>query len=157
MKRLGAWERPHPYVSALIDRTALAEALPAVLDALPLSLGDAYRGGFPLDASNAPPLLARPAGNDLAFFAVMYLQVAPDLLPVALEAHERVRRLLLDAGGKRYGPDWTGEIGQQDWREHLGDEYERWVKARRRFDPASVFTSMIIRSIEGDPNDGTQP
>lgn len=53
VKRLGAWERPHPYISAFIGADALAEILPAVLDALPLFLGDANRGAF-MVADNAP-------------------------------------------------------------------------------------------------------
>ena len=54
VKRLGAWELPHPYISAFIGADALAEILPAVLDALLLFLGDANRGAFFMVADNAP-------------------------------------------------------------------------------------------------------
>jgi cytokinin dehydrogenase len=58
--RLAAWERPHPYVSAFIDAEALANVLPAVLDALPLLLGNANRGAFFMAKDGAPRLMALP-------------------------------------------------------------------------------------------------
>jgi cytokinin dehydrogenase len=144
MRRMGVWDRPHPYVSAFIERAALAEVLPAVLDTLPLSLGEGYRGGFLFDRRGAPPLLALPEGDDLAFFSVMYAQVPPELLDEALAAHARVGDLLVKAGGKRYGPDWMGEVDDEGWRAHFGDEYHGWVSARRAFDPDGLFRSALI-------------
>ncbi len=42
VRRLGAWDRPHPYIGALIGAEALVEVLPLVLDTLPL--GEGHRG-----------------------------------------------------------------------------------------------------------------
>jgi len=145
MQRMGAWDRPHPYVSAFIDRRTLAEVLPAVLDALPLALGDGYRGGFLFERQNAPVQLALPTSSDLAFFSVMYPQVAPELLPEALDLHARLAELLTGAGGKRYLADWMGEVDEDGWRAHFGPAYDGWVKARHAFDPDRVFTSALIR------------
>ncbi len=145
MQRMGAWDRPHPYVSALIDRRTLAEVLPAVLDALPLALGDGYRGGFLFERQDAPAQLALPTSSDLAFFSVMYPQVAPELLPEALDVHARLAELLTGAGGKRYLADWMGEVDDDGWRAHFGPAYDGWVKARHAFDPERVFTSALIR------------
>jgi cytokinin dehydrogenase len=144
MRRIGAWSRAHPYVSAFIDRNALAEVLPAVLDALPLSLGDGYRGGFLFDRTDAPPLLALPSSNDVTFFSIMYPQILPELLTAALEAHEAIGELLIQAGGKRYAADWMGEMDEGRWRARLGDRYETWMKARRAYDPGGVFTSKLL-------------
>jgi hypothetical protein len=146
MRRMGAWDRAHPYVSAFIDRRALAEVLPAVLDALPLALGDGYRGGFLFDQHDAPAQLALPTSRDLAFFSVMYPQVPPELLPEALDAHARLAALLTGAGGKRYLGDWMGEVDDDRWRAHFGPAYDGWVKARHAFDPDRVFTSALIRN-----------
>jgi cytokinin dehydrogenase len=145
MQRIGAWDRPHPYVSAFVDRRALAEVLPAVLDALPLALGDGYRGGFLFERQDAPAQLALPTSSDLAFFSVMYPQVAPELLPEALDVHARLAELLTGAGGKRYLADWMGEVDEEGWRAHFGPAYDGWVKARHAFDPDRVFTSALIR------------
>jgi cytokinin dehydrogenase len=43
VRRLGAWERPHPYIGALIGAEALAGVLPAMLDTLPLGEGPPRR------------------------------------------------------------------------------------------------------------------
>jgi len=144
MRRIGAWDRSHPYVSAFIDRRTLAEVLPAVLDALPLWLGDGYRGGFQFQRQDAPVQLALPASEDLAFFSVMYSQVAPELLPEALAVHARVAELFTSAGGKRYLADWMGEVDGDAWRAHFGPAYEGWMKARQAFDPEGVFTSSLV-------------
>jgi cytokinin dehydrogenase len=145
MRRIGAWDRPHPYVSAFIDRRSLAEVLPAVLDALPPALGDGYWGGFLFDRQDAPAQLALPTSSDLAFFSVMYPQVPPELLPEALDVHARLAELLTGAGGKRYLADWMGEVDEEGWRAHFGPAYDGWVKARHAFDPDRVFTSALIR------------
>jgi cytokinin dehydrogenase len=144
MRRVGAWGRAHPYVSAFIDREALAEVLPAILDVLPLSLGDAYRGGFLFDRADAPPLLALPSFDDVAFFSIMYPQILPEQLDAALDVHERISDLLTQAGGKRYAADWMGDMDEGAWRARLGDRYDVWAKARRTYDPDGVFRSALI-------------
>jgi cytokinin dehydrogenase len=147
MRRIGAWDRAHPYVSAFIDREALAEVLPAVLDALPLSLGDGYRGGFLFDRADAPPLLALPSSDDLAFFSVMYPQIAPEQLADALDVHQAISDLLTEAGGKRYAADWLGEMDAAAWRVRLSDRYEAWMVARRTYDPNEVFRSALLSDL----------
>jgi cytokinin dehydrogenase len=147
MRRIGAWDRAHPYVSAFIDREALAEVLPAVLDALPLSLGDGYRGGFLFDRADAPPLLALPSSDDLAFFSIMYPQIAPEQLADALDVHQAISDLLTGAGGKRYAADWMGEMDAAAWRVRLSDRYEAWMVARRTYDPNDVFRSALLSDL----------
>jgi hypothetical protein len=85
-----------------------------------------------------------PESDDLAFFSVMYPHVPPELLPEALDAHPRVSDLLTRAGGKRYGPDWMGEVDHDGWRTHFGRAHEGWINARRTFDPNCVFRSTLV-------------
>lgn len=120
MKRLGAWDRPHPAVSALIDVAALAEVLPDVLAAIPPGLGDVHRGIFLVDTRRAPPLFMTPGPGQAAFFSLMHAGVAPPLAQDALGAFSRARDLLADAGGKSYLADWLGSPGPADWRTHFG-------------------------------------
>ena len=144
MRQVGAWDRAHPYVSAFIDREALADVLPVVLDALPLSLGEGYRGGFLFDRADSPPLLALPSSDDLAFFSIMYPQIESAHLTAALAIHEAVSELLVQAGGKRYAADWMGEMDEDRWRARLGDRYDVWMSARQTYDPDGVFRSALL-------------
>ncbi len=144
MRRTGAWSQAHPFVSAFIDRPALAEVLPSILGALPLSMGDAYRGGFLFDRAVAPPLLPLPPPDDLAFFSVMYPQILKDQLPAALDAHRRVADLLTQAGGQRYAADWLDDMDSDAWTERLGDRFETWSSGRKKFDPNRIFRSALL-------------
>jgi cytokinin dehydrogenase len=144
VRRLGAWERPHPYVSAFIGAAALAEVLPSVLDALPLYLGDASRGAFFMARDAAPRLMPLPDEEDVVFFNVIYPQILPQFLDDALSALSRAADLLVEAGGKRYVADWLGEMGEGDWRAHFGPEYKWWIESKQRFDPDGVFCSYLF-------------
>jgi len=144
MKRLGAWDRPHPAVSALIDVAALAQVLPDVLALIPPGLGDVHRGIFLVDTQGAPPLFITPGPEPAAFFSIMHAGVAPPLAQDALEAFSRVRDLLADAGGKSYLADWLGSPRPADWRAHFGSQAGSWETAKTRYDPAGVFCSQLL-------------
>ena len=142
VRRLGAWERPHPYIGALIGAEALGEALPAVLDMLPLAEG--HRGTFFVAADDVPPLMALPDAEDVVFIAVIYPQVLQQVLNDTLGAFKRAGDLLVEAGGKRYLADWLGDVDDEDWRRHFGPRRESWVESKRRFDPHGVFCSLLL-------------
>ncbi|HYY21678.1 MAG TPA: FAD-binding protein [Thermoleophilaceae bacterium] len=142
VRRLGAWERPHPYIGAFIGAEALGEVLPAVLDTLPL--GEGHRGTFFVAADDVPPLMALPDAEDLVFVAIIYPQVLPHLLNDTLGAFERAGDLLVGAGGKRYVADWLGDVDEDGWRRHFGSSYDWWVESKRRFDPHGVFCSLLL-------------
>jgi cytokinin dehydrogenase len=142
IRRLGAWERTHPYIGALIGAEALGEALPAVLDTLPLAEG--HRGTFFVAADDVPPLMALPDAEDVVFIAVIYPQLLPQFLDDTLGAFKSAGDLLVEAGGKRYVADWLGDVDDEDWRRHFGPRREWWVESKRRFDPHGVFRSLLL-------------
>jgi len=144
IRRLGAWERPHPYISALIGADALADVLPQVLDTLPLFLGHGHCGTFFMATSGLPPVMALPAADDVVFFAIMYPQILPQFLGASLEAFGRIGELLTAAGGKRYLADWLATMTEQDWRRHWGTSYDRWLTCKQTFDPNGVFSSLLL-------------
>ena len=144
VRRLGAWERPHPYISVFIGAESLAKVLPSVLDALPLYLGEANRGAFFMATDEIPRLMALPQADDIVFFNVIYPQILPQFLDDALSALQRAADLLVEAGGKRYIADWLGDMGEDGWRDHFGSEYEWWLEAKQRFDPEDVFCSHLL-------------
>lgn len=144
MKRLGAWDRPHPAVSALIDTGTLAEVLPDVLALIPPGLGDAHRGIFLVDMQRVPPLFMTPSPDHVAFFSIMHAGVAPPLVEEALEAFGRARDLLVDAGGKNYLADWLGGAGPASWRTHFGSQADTWEAQKTIFDPSGTFCSQLF-------------
>jgi cytokinin dehydrogenase len=143
MRRIGAWEQPHPYIGALIGPEALVEVLPAVLDALPPVEG--HRGTFFVAPDDVPPLMSFPETDEVVVFAVIYPQILPQFLDETLAAFNRAGELLVEAGGKRYVADWLGDAADQDWQRHFGSRYEQWVNAKRTFDPHGVFCSLLLR------------
>ena len=144
IRRLGAWERAHPYIGALIGADELAAVLPAVLEALPLSLGHGHCGTFFAATEDVPPLMALPDADDVVFLAIMYPQVLPQFLDASLEAFGRIGQLLTNAGGKRYVADWLGDIGEHDWRRHFGAGHRQWLDGKRTFDPHGFFCSRLL-------------
>jgi cytokinin dehydrogenase len=142
IRRIGGWERPHPYIGVLIDADALAEVLPEVLETLPL--GEGHRGTFFVATNDVPPLMALPDSDNVVFFAVMYPQVLPQFLQDTLAASQRAADLLTDSGGKRYLADWLGQPRDFDWREHFGTRHEAWLRSKRTFDPHGVFRSLLL-------------
>ena len=142
VRRLGAWEKAHPYIGALIGAEPLAGVLPAVLDALPL--GDGHRGTFFVAREKAPPLFALPEEQDVVFISFIYPQVLSQFLDATLDAFQRAGDLLVDAGGKRYLADWLGHVQEEDWRRHFGAQHDWWVESKQRFDPHDIFCSLLL-------------
>ncbi len=136
------WERAHPYIGAFIGVDALVQVLPAVLDTLPL--GEGHRGIFFVATNGVPPLMALPEAEDVVFFSVIYPQIVPLFLDDTLAAFQCAGNLLVEGGGRRYVADWLGDRGEDDWREHFGSRYSRWVESKRRFDPHGVFRSVLL-------------
>jgi cytokinin dehydrogenase len=143
VRRLGAWESPHPYIGALIGAEALVDVLPQVLGTLPL--GEGHRGAFFMATDEVPPLMALPESQDVVFFSVIYPQVLPQFLDDTLAALQRAGDLFTDAGGKRYVADWLGDMSEEDWRRHFGSRYGQWVESKRTFDPHVVFCSLLLQ------------
>jgi len=142
VRRLGAWERPHPYISAFIGADALVDVLPAVLETLPA--GEGHRGVFLVATDNVPPLMALPDAQDVVFFSVIYPQVLPQFLDDTLASFQRASALLTSAGGRRYVADWLGEMRDEDWRWHFGSRHEWWAESKRTLDPHGVFRSLLL-------------
>jgi cytokinin dehydrogenase len=142
IRRIGGWDRAHPYIGALVDPDALVEVLPAVLDTLPLSEG--HRGTFFVTRDDVPPFMALPDAADVVFFAVMYPQVLPAFLDDVLGASQRAADLLTEAGGKRYVADWLGDPKKIDWDAHFGLRHRAWRTAKETFDPHGLFCSMLF-------------
>jgi cytokinin dehydrogenase len=142
MRRLGAFDQPHPIFECFLPRRVLPELLPRVLDELPLSLGDGHRMN-PIAARNLPRFLMTP-DEDFACFAVLPAAIPRPLVDEVLLALASVHEMCLKAGGKRYLSGWLGMMDADGWRAHFGREYDAWVAAKRTYDPKGIFRSMLF-------------
>jgi cytokinin dehydrogenase len=143
MQQSGAWQQLHPWLECLLTPDRLPALLPAILDELPMSLGDGHRILW-LNTSNRPPFFAAPAGERAVCLAVLPTGIHPSERDQVLPALARIDRLLRDAGGKRYLSGWLGSVDQARWQEHYGPSYERWIAVKRRFDPDRIFRSTLF-------------
>jgi len=143
MHRSGAWQQSHPWFECLLAPDRLPALLPAILDDLPLSLGDGHRLLL-VATGKRPPFFAAPEGEQAACFAALPTGIADGERGEIIPALARVVRLLREAGGKRYLSGWLGPMDEARWREHIGEAYERWLALKRRFDPATIFRSVLF-------------
>ena len=143
MRRSGAWQQLHPWLECLLPVERLPALLPAILDELPLSLGEGHRLMW-VDTSNRPPFFAAPEGGRAVCFAVLPTGVSEGERGDVLAALGRLDGLLREAGGKRYLSGWLGPMDEARWREHLGGASERWTALKRRFDPGTIFRSALF-------------
>jgi cytokinin dehydrogenase len=142
VRRIGAWERAHPYISAFLTVEALVDVLPDVLQTLPL--GEGHRGTFFMRTDDLPPFVVVPDAEQVVFFSVIYPQILPAFLDDTLRAFATASELLIAAGGKRYVADWLGAMDQSAWQRHFGPRYDDWVTAKQTFDPHDVFHSLLL-------------
>jgi len=143
MRLCGAWDQLHPWLACLLPAGRLAELLPQVLDELPLSLGDGHRTVW-VAREGAPPFFALPAAGPAICLDILPAGVAPCERASILRTMQDLDRRLRAAGGKRYLSSWLGPMTDDDWREHFGERHADWIAAKRRFDPAGIFRSVLL-------------
>jgi cytokinin dehydrogenase len=146
MQQSGAWQQEHPWLECLLAPDRLPALLPAILEELPMSLGDGHRVLW-LNTSNRPPFFAAPDGDRAVCLAVLPTGVLPSERDQVLPALARVDSLLRNAGGKRYLSGWLGSVDEARWREHYGPSYDRWIAVKRRFDPDGIFRSALFPAV----------
>ena len=134
-----------PVTDAAVPWERAADALAAVLEALPSSLVPStnvlVRPLGPL-GGGGPPALVRPrAPRIVGISLVPWMRAAErDAL---LPAVERAGRMLVDHGGKRYLTGWIRWTAD-DWRAHYGPLWRRVCEWKARFDPLGVLGAPII-------------
>jgi cytokinin dehydrogenase len=143
MRQTGAWQQLHPWLECLLAPATVVSLLPGILDELPISLGDGHRLIW-VDTRNKPPFLAAPEGSPAVCLAILPTGVPASEREQVIPALARVDRGLRASGGKRYLSGWLGQMGPARWREHYGQQYERWVALKDRFDPERLFCSALF-------------
>jgi cytokinin dehydrogenase len=136
MRRTGAWNQTHPWIDCFISASSLTKILPEILDILPLSLGDGHRTMM-VASENRPSLLMMPPGDIIFCFAILPIGVDSQDTH-AVSALEKVNRMLLEAGGKRYLAGWL--TNSHSWQQHYGACYQQWQDNKRKFDTHNVLS-----------------
>ncbi|HZI09776.1 MAG TPA: FAD-binding protein [Myxococcus sp.] len=143
MRRVGAWQQPHPWFECFVGIPALEALLPELLQALPPWLGEGHRVLL-VNGAGTPELMAVPDEPRFACLAILPMGVPRELLEETLAALGPVEERLREAGAKRYLSGHLGDMDAESWRRHLGPRHAAWGAARERFDPHRVFTSQIL-------------
>jgi cytokinin dehydrogenase len=143
MRQSGAWQQTHPWLECLVPASRLPDLLPAVLEALPLSLGDGHRAVW-VAREGAPPFFALPEGEPAVCLGILPTGVSPAEREPVLQAFRQIDRQLRAAGGKRYLSGWLGPMSDEDWRCHFGARHADWLAVKRRYDPQGLFRSVLL-------------
>lgn len=144
LKSTGEWYDPHPWLNvflpgdeagSLVD-SVMAELTPA--DVGPSGVVLLYPFGRALLEA---PLLRVPDTPLVFLFALLKTASPqpgvpePEQMVAANRAlYERVRNL----GGTQY-PIGSVPMDRHDWRTHFGDAWQKFARAKRRYDPACIL------------------
>jgi cytokinin dehydrogenase len=142
MRRTGADRLAHPFLTAFLPFGVMAELLPRLLQAIPLSIGDGHRL-FILAPSQLPRFFMLPKDEPVVAFAVLPTGVHQALTDDVLAALHGIHDVIVEAGGKRYVADWLGSVDPAGWRAHFGERFDEWAALKDWFDPQGVFASVL--------------
>lgn len=138
----GRMSLPHPFFNAFLPDTALDRFAELVFGSLDPKL---IEPDFPIEcyAINTRlcqrPLLRLP-DEPVAFLIDVLTTyanqaLADRMLDLNQGFYERARQL----GGKLYGTN-TVTLGPEDWREHYGESWEQFARAKEQFDPEGILS-----------------
>jgi cytokinin dehydrogenase len=148
MVEAGYVDRTHPWIESLVSPEAFVELLPEVMAGVAGDAGDRIQIVL-LRNDGLPPLVAAPAGPLSVCFVIVPRGIPRSEASRATEAMERVNRLLVDAGGKRYLAGWLPDTTEAAWRRHFGDErYDEWNATRSKYDPNGTLTSALFAPLD---------
>lgn len=143
ISKLGVEQQPHPWVECILPARKIAEILPAILNTLPMSLGDGHKLIF-LSKDKLPQYFQVPDDDENALLAIAPVGVPRILLNDTLKALQNVHDMLIDVGGKRYLSGWLGMMDDGGWKKHFGNDYENWIGIKKKLDPENVFNSLLF-------------
>ncbi len=143
-KRGGTWSHVHAWVETVLPWERAADYIEAVLPDLPPSI---LVGGHVLlwpakGHTTRSRLFMRPPGEDLVGFGVLPA-IPPAYWEQARPVIENLHRMSVLLGGKRYLSGFV-DFTLEEWRAHYGPEWDRFVAAKRRWDPDGVLNPGFV-------------
>jgi cytokinin dehydrogenase len=149
IKSIGRWATPHPWLSLFIPASQAATFIGAlVADLQPDDLGVLVPGVlgpallYPFDTRRTQQPLFRTPSEPAAFH--LSLLRFPGADPAQTAGMLADNRALYDQvvalGGTRYPIGAIPDFTPADWQAHFGPVWETFAAAKRRLDPANIFT-----------------
>ncbi len=142
LKSIGVWSQPHPWFAVFVPSTAVVHYVGEIVSTLTLA-----------DTGNGPVLLYPVKTNrfKLPLFQVPDEEVVFlfNILRTAPTDTNVINRMVADnraffernreKGGYRYPIDAI-PFSQEDWQQHFSRVWEKFLSAKRRYDPDNILT-----------------
>jgi cytokinin dehydrogenase len=145
LKSNGFWDQPHPWLSLVLPASKAQEFVRSIISEItPDELGLGFVLFYPFVTSRLTrPLFVLPSPPEPVAYLFDFLPFGfpddPDI-PRILKQNRRFYDRAVALGGKRYVVGAIPEMTQEDWRQHFGRQFDRFVRAKERFDPDNVLT-----------------
>lgn len=145
LKAENYWNQPHPWLSLVLPASKTPEYIRSIVAELtPADLGVGFTGLYPFKTAKLTrPLFALPEPSEpVAYlFDILRFPVPNDPgVRGMLEQNRRFYDRGVALGAKRYLVGAIPRMSRNDWRRHFGRNWDRFVEAKRTFDPDNVLT-----------------
>ncbi len=137
------WTLPHPWIDTFVPGE---EAESFIRDSVLESNDLAPNGPFDViliypfkRAKVTAPFMALPDSERCYLFSLLRSVVPPDTTAQLVAENRAIYEQLRELGGKRYAIS-SVPFDQDDWKDHFGDEWFKFVLRKLRFDPDNVLT-----------------
>ena len=146
-RRSGYWNMAHPWMETTLPWDTAKEYIEAVLaNTPPQALGP---GGHVLlwparTEGSDVPLFMHPEGEYVMGWGILP-GVPHEYLERALANLDMASELSIHYGGKRYLSGYVTFDTAEKWANHYGDQWERVLAAKKRFDPDRVLSPGFVR------------
>ncbi len=146
-RRGGYWNMAHPWMETTLPWDTAQEYIEAVLsNTPPQALGP---GGHVLlwparTAGSDVPLFMHPEGEYVMGWGILP-GVPHEYLERALANLDMASELSIHYGGKRYLSGYVTFDTAEKWANHYGDQWERVLAAKKRFDPDRVLSPDFVQ------------
>lgn len=141
LKQIGVWGLPHPWIDVFVPGSETNDFVQGVLDQT--TLADTGQGPiliYPFKRANVTRrFMAMPDEETVFLFSILRTAVPPDAAQQLVDANRAIYEELHDLGGKRY-PISAIPFSVQDWKDHFGNQWGKFVKAKSKYDPCNVLT-----------------
>ena len=141
LQQIGVWGLPHPWIDTFVPASEVNDFVQGVLDQT--TLADTGQGPiliYPFKRANVTRrFMALPDEENVFLFSILRTAVPPEAAPLLVDANREIYEGVRDLGGKRY-PISAIPFDLQDWKDHFGNTWKKFVKAKLKYDPCNVLT-----------------
>ncbi|MBN1586915.1 MAG: FAD-binding protein [Candidatus Omnitrophica bacterium] len=142
-KRMGYWDRPHPWMETLLPWDAAPAYISMVLSQLPPHfLGGGHILLWPSRGNTSQlPLFMRPESEYVIGFGLLP-GVPRDVLDMALAKLRLASDLSMQFGGKRYLSGIV-DFDEEHWEKHFGNLWPALKSLKEKYDPDRILGGFL--------------